>query len=123
MMRVRRISWHKSSHVVVCQKNFNLRPAVSCCSKEKRNGTGHISVIVRSLFRTHGTAISELAKRHIMNMWTSGQKCFFNDEYLINYSTDHITTKPIRKIDLELSSYLFNFNNILTKITIKTNGK
>ena len=38
---------------------------------------------------------------------------FFNVEYLINYSTDHITTKPIRKIDF------FNFNNILPQITIK----
>ena len=48
---------------------------------------------------------------------------FFNDEYLINYSTDHITTEPIRKINLKSSIRHFNFNNILTPITIKTNGK
>ena len=49
MMRVRKISWHKSSRVVVvCQKNFNLRSAGSYCSKEKRNGTGHISVMRRT---------------------------------------------------------------------------
>ena len=47
---------------------------------------------------------------------------FFDDEYLINYSTGHITTKPIRKIDLRSSIQLFNFNNILTQVTIKTNG-
>ena len=48
---------------------------------------------------------------------------FFNDEYLINHSTYNITTRPIRKIDLESSSQFFNFNNILTQITIKKNGK
>ena len=47
----------------------------------------------------------------------------FNDEYLINYSTYKITTRHIRKIDLESSSQFFNFKNILTQITIKTNGK
>ena len=47
----------------------------------------------------------------------------FNDEYLINYSTNHITTNLIRNIDLESSVHLFNFNNILTRITIRTNGK
>ena len=44
---------------------------------------------------------------------------FFNDEYLINYSTYNITTRPIRKIDSESSSQFFNFKNILTQITIK----
>ena len=48
---------------------------------------------------------------------------FLNDEYLINYSTYNITTRPIRKIDLESASQFFNFNNILTQIIIKTNGK
>ena len=48
---------------------------------------------------------------------------FFNDEYLINYLTDQIITKPIRKIDLRSSIHLSNFNNILIQLTIKTNGK
>ena len=47
----------------------------------------------------------------------------FNDEYLINYFTYNITTRPFRKIDLESSIYFFNFHNILTHITMKTNGK
>ena len=46
---------------------------------------------------------------------------FFNDQYLINYSTDHIPTKPIRKIKSELSIHLLDFNHILTEINIKTN--
>ena len=80
--------------------------------------------VVLGLFRTHGTAISELAKNHRIDRWTSGQKiCFFNDGYLISYTTDQITTKPILKIDLESSIHLFNFKNILTQMTIKTNGK
>ena len=45
-----------------------------------------------------------------MDSWTSGQKMtfyvFFNDQYLINYSTDHITTKLIRIIELELYIHL-----------------
>ena len=40
----------------------------------------------------------------------------------MNYLTDHITTKPIRKIESELFIHLLNFNYILTEITIKTNG-
>ena len=48
---------------------------------------------------------------------------FFNDQYLINYSTDHITTEPIRKIESELYIHILNFNHILTEITIKTNDR
>ena len=79
------------------------------------------------LFCTYATAISELAKNHGMDRWTSGQKMtfyvIFNDQYLINYSTDHITTEPIQKIESKLYIHLLNFSHILTEITIKTNGR
>ena len=65
----------------------------------------------------------ELAKNHGKDRWTSRQKMCFLTTNLINYCTYHITTRPIRKIYLESSSQFFNFNNILTQITIKTNGK
>ena len=66
------------------------------------------------LFRSHATAVSELAKNYGIDKtnWlktterTGGHPdkkmtfyVFFNDQCLINYSTDHITTKPGRKIE------------------------
>ena len=39
---------------------------------------------------------------------------FFNDQYHINYSTDHITTKPIRKFESKIYIYILNFDYVLT---------
>ena len=65
--------------------------------KAKWNGTHLYNEkeweVILCLFRTHGTAISELAKNHEMDRWTSRQNEFFNDEYHINYWT-YITLQP-----------------------------
>ena len=77
-----------------------------------------------SVMRTSERSFSENQQR--TTEWTGGhrdKKMCFNDAYLINYSIDHITNKPIRKIDLELSIHLFNFNHLLTEINIKINGR
>ena len=94
--------------------NFNLRSVRelgSLCSKEKRNGSGHRWTDLCNEEKWEGQV--DIATKNM----------FCNDAYLINYSTDHITTKLIRKIDLKLSIHLFNFNHIFTEITIKTNGR
>ena len=50
---------------------------------------------------------------------------FFNDKYLINYSTvtAQIKTKPIGKIEFKLYIHVFNFNHTLIETTIKTNSR
>ena len=62
--------------------------------------------------------------------WTGGHHdekitfyVFFIDQYLINYTTKHITTKPVQKIESQVSIHLLNYNHISTEITIKTSGR